>query len=588
VVAGQLSRLKLLLVLDNFEHLLAAAADVGRLAASGRSSTVLVTSRSALRVRGEREYPVGPLSLPIGQITSARALVESASGAFVLHRALEASAPLTLDDGEVQALGALCHRLAGLPLAIELATPHLRTLSPQTLLERLDEIATSGPRDLPSRQRSMRATLDWSYRLLTAEEQRLFRLLGVFRGGATLTAIEDLAAESGILQRTEVVGLLEVLVENSLVVVRPGEERSRRYEMLEPVAQYARSLLIGKEAIRAGKAHARVFLRLTEDAALGYSGSEQLQWLNRVQADEANILLAIDRSLDAGDGETAGRITWSMWLYWWLRSQPLVGLRRATRCLATPLSPPVLARVHLAAATSCYAAGDMTDSADHWQTAFRLGTEQHDLQVAGAGRTGTGLAALGAGDLDRAEDLFREALLLTERAGDVWLTSLIHVWLGTIFLAKENPASATVEIEQGLDLARDRGDRMATYVALYNLAQAATSGGDHDRARRYLSEGIDLSEQTQDLANLAYFLEALAIVESAENAMDRVPVLLGAAQHLRETMKDKTYGYYLPNEPLREQVEQQARRVLGEDAYNDGVTAGRRLDPAGSVRFALR
>ena len=128
---------------------------------------------------------------------------------------------------------------------------------------------------------------------------------------------------------------------------------------------------------------------------------------------------------------------------------------------------------------------------------------------------------------------------------------------------------------------------MATYVALYNLAQASITGGDYGAARRHLSEGIELSNQTQDVTNLAYFLEALAIVESAENAAHRVPVLLGAARQLRDTIKNKTYGYYLPNEALREEAEQHARQVLGEDAYDDAVAAGRRLDLNGSVRFAL-
>ena len=171
--------------------------------------------------------------------------------------------------------------------------------------------------------------------------------------------------------------------------------------------QYARSLLVGEEAARIGRAHAQVYLALTEQAAVGYEGAEQVLWLNLTQADEANILVAIDRSLDSGDGETAGRITWAMWLYWWLRSQPSVGRRRATRCLTVELPPPVLARVQLAAATMAYAGGDLSASAEHWAEAFRLGTEQDDAEIACAGRAGTGLAALGAGDLEQ-----RAAVLL--------------------------------------------------------------------------------------------------------------------------------------------------------------------------------
>jgi predicted ATPase len=430
---------------------------------------VIVTSRSPLRVRGEHEYAVLPLPLPAPDVASADSLASSASGAFALHRAREV-AGLHLAENDVQALGQLCHRLAGLPLAIELATAHLRLLEPQMLLERLDQITASSPRDLPDRQRTMRATLDWSYRLLSTQEQALFRLLGVFRGGATLTAVEEVAARSGNVPADDVVALLAGLVEQSLVVARIAGTPGRRYHVLEPVAQYARSRLVGDEAMAAFRAHAAAFLDLAEQAAEGYEGADQLAWLDRIEADEANLLVAIDRSLDSGDGETAGRITWAMWLYWWLRSKPQVGLRRALRCLSADLPPAVLARVHSAAATMAYAAGQVAISAEHWERSFVLASALDDLTIAGAARAGTGLAALATGDLTRADDLFRQALPLTERAQDVWMTSLIHVWLGTIRLVQGDPAGATVEVGRGLELARGRGDRLAIYVALYNLA----------------------------------------------------------------------------------------------------------------------
>jgi predicted ATPase/DNA-binding XRE family transcriptional regulator len=586
VLTHQLGARGTLLVLDNFEHLLSAAIDVGRLVASCDNLTVLVTSRSPLRVRGEQEYVVPPLTLPAPEVSSVDALAGSAAGAFVLHRAQEIASVAVVED-DARALGELCRRLAGLPLAIELATAHLRLLPPQALLARLDQIRAAGPRDLPERQRTMRATLDWSYRLLSEPEQKLFRLLSVFRGGGTLTAVEEVAARCGSVPPEDVLGLLEALVEQSLVVVRRNSELDQRFDMLEPVAQYARTSLLGREAASAVRAHSGTFLELAEQAAAGYEGADQLGWLNRIEADEANLLVAIDRSLDGGDGETAGRITWAMWLYWWLRSKPLVGLRRALRCLAADLPPHVRTRVHLAAATTSYAAGQVPASAEHWEEAFRLAAQHSDSTIIGAARAGTGLAALALGDLDRAADLFREALPLTEQANDMWMTSLIHVWLGTISLVKNNPVDARDEIGRGLELARARGDRLATYVALYNLAQAAIAEDDHVGARVHLTEGIVLSEQNHDLANLAYFLEALAIVESAEQAADRVPVLLGAAQTLRESTDNKSYGYYLPDESLLEQVAQRTRQSLGEDGYADAVQTGRDLDVTDVVRFAV-
>jgi predicted ATPase/transcriptional regulator with XRE-family HTH domain len=589
-VAEHLSPLRLLLVLDNFEHLLTAAGDVASLVSRCPHITIMVTSRSPLRVRGEREFTVGPLALPHDDVSTWDELESAPAGALVLDRARAVAPALDSDPDQVRALGEMCRRLAGLPLAIELATARLRVLTPRSLLSRLDDVtATSAARDLPERQRTMRATLDWSYGLLTSEQQALFRLLGAFRAGATLERIEELSSQTGTLPAENVLDELEQLVEHSLVLVRVGVDARHRYDMLEPVAQYARSLLIGDEAQRAARAHAQLFLASAERAAHGYERDDQVAWLARTEADQANILVAIDRSLDLGDAETAGRITWAMWLYWWLRGHLLMGRRRAEQCLAADLSAPVLARVHLTAATMAYAAGDFTASGQHWSEAFRLGTELDDSEVGCKGRAGTGLAALAAGDLQVSADRFREALQLGVSAGEagVWLRSLVHVWLGTVRLLQGDSSEAVAEIRRGLDLARARGDRLSTYVALYNLAQAAIAASDHTAARQHLEEGIRLSEQTRDMANLAYFLDALAVVESAEGQAQRVPVLVGAAQSLRETVGAQVYGYYIPDESLRAAAEAAARSELGDDAFDDAVDAGRAMAPPDIVRLAL-
>ncbi|HYI57083.1 MAG TPA: helix-turn-helix domain-containing protein, partial [Microlunatus sp.] len=278
VITRHLGRARVLLVLDNFEHLMTAAPTTSQLVASCPALTILVTSRSPLRVRGEHEVPVGPLELPPRDVTSPELLAEWPAGAFVLDRAHDLSAQLILDQNQTRALADLCHRLAGLPLAIELATAHLRLLTPQTLLDRLEQLTPAGARDLPSRQQTMRATLDWSHRLLTLEQQRLFRMLAVLRGGATLTVIEEVAVGS-MFPAEEVLALLEVLVEQSLVVVQGGGAGERRFDLLEPVAQYARGLLLGDDAHRTAAAHADTFLHLAEDAALGYQGADQVLWL---------------------------------------------------------------------------------------------------------------------------------------------------------------------------------------------------------------------------------------------------------------------------------------------------------------------
>ena len=198
---------------------------------------------------------------------------------------------------------------------------------------------------------------------------------------------------------------------------------------------------------------------------------------------------------------------------------------------------------------------------------------------------GLGLAALAAGDLDAAVRHFRNALA-AGGAGSTWMSSLVHVWLGTVLMLEGDHRAAVVEIERGLALAQERGDRLTTYVALYNLSQAAIATGDHAGARRLLVEGIALSEQTRDLANLAYFLETLAVVESHDGRHRRVAMLLGAARSLRDTVGANVYAYYVPDETLRAAAEEAARAALGE-AYDEAMSAGRGMDASGAIAFAL-
>jgi tetratricopeptide (TPR) repeat protein len=337
------------------------------------------------------------------------------------------------------------------------------------------------------------------------------------------------------------------------------------------------------------RAHAQVYLRFAEQAATGYEHADQVAWLARTEVDEANLLVAVERSLDAGDGATAGRITWYLWLYWWLRGQMTTGRRLAEACLAADLPPAEVGRVNLTAATMSYAAGDAEVAAGHWVEAARLGEEHGDAEVLAKGRAGTGLAALAGGDLEAAEDRFRASLAFCDDAGDAgpWMASLVHIWLGTVLLLRSEPAAAVASIERGLEIARGRGDRLSTYIGLYNLAQSCIALGDDAGARRHIEEGILLSEQTRDLANLAYLLETLAVVDSRAGRAERVATMLGAAAGLREVVGAEVYAYYLPDEALGEEAERSARLALGDDAYEDAVDTGRALDLPGIVDLAL-
>ena len=585
-VVNHLQPQRVLVVLDNMEQLLGAGQDVAHLVGSLPGLTVLITSRAPLRIRGEQEYVVEPLGLPGGTVRSVEELAGSAAGALTLQRARAVNPRLALEGDGVAALAELCHRLSGLPLAIELASVHLRMLSPRQLLRRLDDLtAGTAARDLPERQRTMRATLDWSYGLLAEREQRLLRLLGVFRGGATLDAVQGVLGPDHDALET-----LSHLVEQSMVVVRPGPYGEPRYAQLEPVAQYARSLLVGDEAAAAVRAHAAYFCGLAEEAAAGYERADQVEWLSRAEADEANLLIAVDRSLmgDPENAQVAARIVWAMWLYWWLRGQVVLGRRKAEACLVADLPPALLGRVRLAAATMSYAGGDAEASAAHWDAALEIAGEEHDPELAAKALSGTGLAALAAGDLARAEERFTRGIDVgPDPRNRTWMESLARIWLGTCLILRGDHAAAVESVQRGLRLARERGDRLTTYIGLYNLSQAALASQDIAAARRHLLEGIELSTQTGDLSNLAYFLEALAVVESAEDKAARVAVLLGVAQSLRESEGANVYAYYQPDEALRASAERAAREELGEDAFDDAVDAGRAMELDEVVALAL-
>jgi len=273
-----------LLVLDNFEHLLEAAAEVVHLIEGCPGLAVVATSRAPLRVRGEQEYPVSPLELPSStRNPTADEVLRTPSGQLFLERAQAASPSFALTTENAGTVAAICWRLGGLPLALELAAAKVRLLEPVALLPRLDQaLSMAWARDLPERQRTMRATLDWSHELLSEPERKLFRRLAVFAGGFTLEAAETVG---GSEKPEAVLGLLGALVEQSLVQVQPRKaEGETRYGMLEPVRQYAQETLEeGGEVGPVSHIHASFFLALAERAQPELMGERQVEWMERLE-----------------------------------------------------------------------------------------------------------------------------------------------------------------------------------------------------------------------------------------------------------------------------------------------------------------
>jgi predicted ATPase/DNA-binding XRE family transcriptional regulator len=573
-IAARLSGRQLLLVLDNFEHLTDASVPVLRLVEAAPDLVVLVTSRAPLQVRGETEVPVDPLP-------------DEPSRQLLLERARAVSPGWGGRPQDAADISLLCRRLAGIPLALELAAARARVLGPAALLERLDDAVAAGPRDLPRRQRTMRATLDWSYHLLAPEEQRLLRLLAVFVGGFRL---DDLEGVAGLCGTDDVLLPLEGLAAHSLVVRDTEPAGGTRYRVLEPVGQYARTLLEeAGELERASAAHARHFLGVAEQLEPRYRDGGQVEALARIDAEHANLTAAVEHSLDAGEGAVAARFAWALWMYWWLRGHHVLGRRLAEAALAHDLPGDVLARAELAAATMCFAMDDLPASRAWWESATAHALAGEDPLAQANSIAGIGLAELGAGHPAEARDRFLAALPLAETAGAEgdWIGALARIWLGTVALVLGDADAAEVHVERGLASARRRADRLTVYVGLYNLSQVATTRRDHGAARRHLEEGMRLSLQTGDHANLAYFLDALAVVEAADQAHARVPLLLGAAQGIREAVGARGYHYYRPDPDAIAAAEAEARARLGADRFDDALDVGRDLAPREAAALGL-
>jgi predicted ATPase/DNA-binding XRE family transcriptional regulator len=591
-VAEHLRPRRHLLLLDNVEHLTAAAPELAELAAECPELTILVTSRASLRVRGEVEFPIQPLALPDERDPGVAAVLTSPAGALFAARARAVAAGFAVTEDNVAAVAAICRRLAGIPLALELAAARLRYLPPDVLLDRLgDAMAREGARDLPARQRTMRAAIDWSYRLLSPAEQRLFRRLSVFAGGFTLDAAEHVGAAGQ--DAPDVLGLLESLVEQSLVVV-PSTDGHPRYAMLEPIAQYARELLDqAGEATRVHAAHAAFHLDLVERAEPQYQREEQLQWLARMDPETANTTRAVEWALAAGKPATAARFCRALAMFWWLRGHLHLGRRLAEATLTHRIDDHVLhTRTLLTAGTMAFGLGDLDGARRHCRHALRIARARGNTAGQANALSALGAADLSAGHLDAAEDALTAALELVESpsmdAEDEWTAALTNVWLGTVRMLRGDLAGAREHMARGLGSARSRGDRLISYIALYNLSQVALAEDDHERARTHLREGIELSWRTRDAANLAYLFESLAVVDGIECRPQRVATLLGAAESMREIVGADVYGYYLPDRDKAAQAAARARAALGADVYDDRLDAGRALDLDDAVAYALR
>jgi predicted ATPase/DNA-binding XRE family transcriptional regulator len=458
---------QLLLVLDNFEHVLPAAADVTQLLAACPRLTVLVTSRAALRVRGEQTYTVAPLALPARDQAGKAAQVAAAPAAqLFVQRAQAVASGFVLSDSNAEAVAAICRRLDGLPLALELAAARVRLLPPAALLARLDGVLpllTAGAHDLPARQQTMRHAIAWSYDLLSPDEQRLFRRLGVFAGGWTIEAAEAVCADvtatlaegeaSDVLQYRQpsvaaghILDGLDALLSQSLLVQEEDFSGAPRLAMLETIRAYALEQLAehGETTIAADR-HAAYYRALVEAAGAGLRASPQVTWFERVDRERDNIRAALLWLVACGELDMVAGMAWDLWLFWWVRGYQPEGLQLMQEVLGRQLSPHTRAVASAVACAMACAQHDFAACERYAAEALVLARQLGDTEREAHALTGLGLAALGAGAPATALGWFEAAAQVYYAAGDDGRHAGIRAQIALAQLRQQSQAAGTAQ-----------------------------------------------------------------------------------------------------------------------------------------------
>jgi predicted ATPase/DNA-binding SARP family transcriptional activator len=514
---------RLLLVLDNFEHVLPAAVLVAELLDAAPELTVLATSRAPLRLSGEQEYPLAPLPLPGSDDLAADPSSNDALALFA-HRAAAVDPRFVLGVGNAPVVAEVVARLDGLPLAIELAAARLRLFPLEELHRRLSPaipLLTGGPVDRAARQRTLRNSIAWSDQLLGPADRALLRRLAVFRGGITLEATEAVAHGPPV---TDVVAGIATLVEASLLG-RPAEPDQARFSMLETIREYALEQLraVGEDDEIGGR-HARFYAGLLERAEPELTGADQARWLDRLEAEHANLQAALRWAGGTGDTDLALLMAARMWRFWQLRGHFADGRRWLEDVLATEGSTSMpRAKALLGLAGLCYWQGDwdaaeaayrqareLAKGLDDWWLelealfglAFTLACHRGDLQAAapieeqfqalidehpdplaiGLGLATSQMMRLFAGDLDGSRSYGEQCLAGTRALGERWYESQILRTLALTSMLQGRYQQAEDELRECLNLALELGDLAGVAIDLDRLGQAAVALGRPEQA----------------------------------------------------------------------------------------------------------
>jgi non-specific serine/threonine protein kinase len=577
----RLQRQPLLLVLDNCEHLVdACAALVERLLAACPALHILATSREPLQLAGERQWRVPPLATPDPHDDDALAnLAGYPAVQLFLARALDVVSTFHLTSATAPAVARICAHLSGLPLAVELAAARVRVLTVAQILDRLDDalrLLTGGSRAAPTRQQTLRATLDWSYALLSPSEQAVFARLAVFAGGSDLDAAEAVCAGAAV-PSADMLDLLTRLVDKSLVLVEEGAAAAR-YRLLEPVRQYALERLAASgDDERTRARHAAYYLALAEQAAPALRGPAQVAWLDRLDCEQDNLRAAL-RWAEAGGEAVAGlRLAVALAPFWDGRGQLTEGRRWLATFLALPAAtvPAALrAQALLASGRLAQWQTDLARAAEILDACLALARPLADWPVVAEALVHLGAVRRRQGAFAESVCLLEESLALYRAADNNAGCALALVTLGVTARFQGEFARSALLLEEGLARFQQCGDVRWIAIAQTMLGVTVLHQGDPARAGRLILAGLAGHQALGDRTFVIFGLLDLAAVFAAQDQPVRAVRLLGAAAALRDLLGTAMAA---ANRLDQERTVAIVRRQLDAAAFDRAWAAGRVL-----------
>jgi predicted ATPase/DNA-binding CsgD family transcriptional regulator len=520
-----LSDKELLLLLDNFEQVVTAAPRLSELLVTCPEVKLLVTSRAVLHLQGEHEFLLPPLAIPdLKQVPDPEALAQYTAVALFLRRAQASQPAFQLTKPNARAVAEICVRLDGLPLALELAAARIKLLPPQALLKRLEHrfsVLTGGPQNVPTRQQTLRNTIQWSYDLLSDQEQRLFRRLSVFVGGCTLEAAAAMY-NTDTDQAMEIFDGVVSLLDKSLLQQTEQEGEEPHLLMLETIREYGLECLRNRGELEAAQqAHAAYYLALAEEAEFKLKSIEQSVWLERLKREYENLRAVLQWAAASGNEEAhlALRLSGALWVFWMLRGYPSEGRTFLEQALARSEAIEAPPRVKVL--------------------------------------IGVQTMALLQGDYDRAEQMSEEALALSRKLGDQQGIAYALFGQGSVALARHNYAQARTMIQESLAILRELGEHYGVAYWLRSLGRAAFLQGDNSRAIELLEESLALFRALDNRADLAWALFLLARVVLSKGDTARAHMLIEESLALHREIDNKWGMAYALN-------------LLGQIAFQQG------------------